>query len=225
MHAIKPAEFYASVCGCPNTEAQCPGIRNSPSTGWPPRAFFTKATAAPIAILVVGKNPGHPLLNETDLYRGKTPYEIAAANVSYAESVFRGEVDHLEGVRASTTFHKNLVRYLSFFLDVPDDPGQVFRYAAFTNLVKCSSPGERDRLQLRTMEECFSKHFLREVDYFRPRLLLALGREVEGFLERAARRHRFPVVYVKHPSYYYRKDKEAEILSQLKVRTRECLDA
>jgi len=153
------------------------------------------------------------------------PPEIAAANVTYAESVFRGEVDHLKGVRASTTFHKNLVRYLSFFLDVPDDPGQVFQYAAFTNLVKCSSPGEQDRLQPRTMEECFSKHFLREVDYFRPRLLLALGREVESFLQRAARRHRLPVVYVKHPSYYYRKDEEAETLMQLKVRISGFLDA
>jgi len=169
MHTIKPAEFYASVCGCPNTEAQCPGIRNSPSAGWPPRAFFTKATVAPIAILVVGKNPGHPLSNERDLYHDKTPYEIAAANIDYAERVFRGEYDDLEDVRRSTTFHKNLVRYLSFFLDVSDDPGHVFRYAAFTNLVKCSSHGERDRLQPRTMEECFSKHFLREIDYFKPR--------------------------------------------------------
>lgn len=214
---MNAASFYTSVCACPNTALECPGVINSASTGWPPRGFFTEATESPIEILVVGKNPGHPLPEESSLYEGRSAAEIAAIHLAFAGGVFKGEHDTSMEARRSTRFHKNLRRYLAFFLDCPES--DVFRRAAYTNLVKCSSPGEQDRLNLKTMNECFARHFIRELAFFRPRLLLALGREVENFLRKASASglHGFPVVYIKHPSYHYRKDQEFEILHSIKA--------
>ncbi len=225
MPLVKPAEFYASVCDCPNTEAQCPGVVNSRATGWPPRGFFTEAVDTPVELLAVCKNPGHLLPDEALVYQGLPGIEIARVHINYARSTFKGHNDHLANARRSTTFHKNLVRYLAYFLDVP--PEQVFRSVAYTNLVKCSSHGERDPLQPKTMTECFSRHFVREIAYFKPKVLLAFGREVERFLVEAKSRrlHSLPVVYVKHPSYYYHKENEVAILAELKARVRRSIGA
>jgi len=212
--------FYASIVECPNTETQCPGVVNSSATGWPPRGFFTEASAPPVEILAVCKNPGHLLPDEADHYRGRSSTEIVAEHVAYQRASFGGQNDLSVEARRSTTFHKNLLRYLTFFLDMP--PQQVFRRVAYTNLVKCSTHGERDTLRPKTMTECFSRHFVRELDYFRPGALLAFGRDIEKFLLAARLRgeHKLPVIYVKHPSYYYGKEEEFATLSRIKAELR-----
>jgi hypothetical protein len=214
---MNTTEFYASVCDCTNTETQCPGVVNSRATGWPPRGFFTEADHMPVDLLAVCKNPGHLLPDEALLYQGRSGTEIAQIHINFARSTFKGDNDLSAEARRSTTFHKNLIRYLSFFLNVP--PEQVFRHVAYTNLVKCSSHGERDSLKSKTMTECFSRHFVREIAYFKPKAILAFGRETERFLVEARSRqfHALPVIYVKHPSYYYRKDNEYAILSHIKA--------
>lgn len=212
---MKTSEFYASVCGCSNTSAECPGIINSRVTGWIPRGFLT-AASPPVKLFAVCKNPGHPLHDEAAMYSGKSAAEVATIHLRYASRTFNGGSDHLRGAKASTRFHKNLVRYLAFFLDLPAEA--VFQHVLYTNLVKCSTVGERDQLQPKTMNECFTRHLLREIAYFQPKVLLAFGREVERFLieTREQGRHTLPVVYIKHPSYFYGKNIEHEVLGKLK---------
>lgn len=214
---MKPTEFYATVCSCSNTESQCPGIVNSRTNGLPPRGFFTEVTETPIELLLVCKNPGHLLPDEALIYQGRSGRDIAVSHIDYARSTFKGNNDHLAMARRSTKFHKNLVRYIAYFLDVY--PHQVFEHVAYTNLVKCSTHGERDKLQPKTMAECFTKHFIREVDFFRPKVLLAFGREVERFLVQAKLKqlHSLPVIYVKHPSYFYSKEMESKKLDEIKA--------
>jgi hypothetical protein len=214
--------FYSTICDCHNTEAKCPDIINSRTTGWPPRGFFTENQGV-ATLLAVCKNPGHLLTDESALYMGRTSLEIADIHISYARQTFRGDNDHLRNARRSTIFHKNLVKYLSFFLDVPSD--EVFNYAVYTNLVKCSTHGERDMLKQQTMKECFLKHFVREIEHFRPKALIAFGREVERFLLNAKKRqlHSLPVIYVKHPSYHYRRESEHEILTQIRTEVQQVI--
>ncbi|TAL53837.1 uracil-DNA glycosylase family protein [Pandoraea sp.] len=209
--------FYGSICDCSCTSHDCPGTFKSPSTGSPPRGFYTKAKPGFVDLLAVCKNPGHTLPDEKQLYRGLNGFEIASAHMEYAEETFRREHDINAQARRSTRFHKNLVRYLSYFLDVPEE--NVFERAVYTNLVKCSTPDERARLDPRAMSKCFESHFARELDFFKPRVLLACGREVERFLNSEKTRcvHRLPVIYVKHPSYYYRRENEQPILEKIRA--------
>jgi hypothetical protein len=50
-------------------------------------------------------------------------------------------------------------------------------------------------------------------------VLLALGREVYNFLNEKQIKAELgkPVIYIKHPSYYYRKEQEREILEKRKA--------
>jgi Uracil DNA glycosylase superfamily len=222
---MHPSAFYATVASCPNTTVECPGILNSPNTGWPPRGFYTAATAPPLPLLAVCKNPGHLLPDEAKLYI-RTPREaLAEVHMAHAACTFDGGNAPTAEARRSTTFHKNLLRYLAHILDV--EIGSVFKRCAYTNLVKCSTVGEHDQLHPRTMHQCFSNHFAREITYFQPKVLLAFGREVESFLKRAREEglHRIPVVYMKHPSYYYRRDLEQGELARIRLAVRQYTDA
>ena len=66
-------------------------------------------------------------------------------------------------------------------------------------------------LNKNTIEECYNKYLINEIKLFNPELLLALGREVERFLVKKKDEHKLPVIYIKHPSYYYKKTDEEKI--------------
>jgi uracil-DNA glycosylase len=109
-----------------------------------------------------------------------------------------------------------MVRYLASLLETHE--ADVFKHAAYTNLVKCSMQDEQGLLRGATMSECFKRHLRREIDFFKPVALVAFGREVEQFLERAAREglHDRPVFYLKHPSYPYRRDRLQGALDEVR---------
>jgi hypothetical protein len=65
-------------------------------------------------------------------------------------------------------FFKNLFRYMSYLLDVPETA--IYQHAAHTNLVKCSTLNEQDSLEPQTMEECYQRYFKRELALFTPRV-------------------------------------------------------
>jgi hypothetical protein len=160
----------------------------------------------------------HPIGAElTGVYAGLSPAVLSRQVLGTARRHFRGDTALTPSERRSSTFHENLQRYVCAFLDIA--PGEVFQRCAYTNLVKCSTKGEQDRLHAATMDQCFTKHFIRETEFLRPKVLLALGREVQGFLQRqdVADRHKRPVVYVKHPSYYYRSDREQAELAAIRA--------
>jgi uracil-DNA glycosylase len=165
------------------------------------------------------------LPDEAELYM-RTPLEsLAEVHIAHAAVTFSGGNAPTAEARRSTTFHKNLLRYLAHILDV--EIKDVFKHCAYTNLVKCSTIGERDPLHPQTMRQCFANHFVREMAYFQPKVLLAFGREIETFLDRAReqRLHEIPVIYMKHPSYFYRRDLEVGELARIRLEVRRYTDA
>jgi hypothetical protein len=52
----------------------------------------------------------------------------------------------------------------------------------------------------------------------KPKILLALGREVYKYLNK--KDLKTPIIYIKHPSYYYKKNEEKEILLKIKYEIR-----
>jgi len=201
--------LYINCMNCANTPSHCPGIWKNIPAGVPPRGFFFKV--APVKLLVVAKNPGHPLKNEVGLYCGRSGRDLFLAYRQFQEKVYPdpGKIREF-----STRFHKTLFRYISYFLDIPGT--DIYLHAAHTNLVKCSTRDEQARLKPKTMMECYTQYFRTELELLRPKVLLALGREVERFLIERQTDHNLPVVYIKHPSYRYRREEEKQILSDIK---------
>jgi uracil-DNA glycosylase len=207
-------EFYEKVVSCPNTPKECPNVINSIEKDYPPRGFMSGGTPGDIDIMIVGKNPGHIAENEKGAYSGKSSREIA-------EGMFRNPtwtIPAKGGIDTkSYTFHRNLIRYICYFLDINND--EVFKRCVYTNLVKCSTINEREKLKAKTITECFGNHLKYEIILWKPKVLLALGREAYNFLndKQIKEEHDKPVIYIKHPSYYYRKEKEREILDKIKT--------
>lgn len=202
-------DLYVRCMGCTNGHSLCPGAWKDIPGGIPPRGFYFKV--APVKLLVVAKNPGHPLHDEPALFRGLTGTELFNAYRTFQENLYP---DPSRTREPSARFHKTLFRYISYFLDIP--LSDVYLHAAHTNLVKCSTKDEQARLNPATMSQCYGQYFRAEVALLRPKVLLALGREVEGFLIGKQADHALPVVYVKHPSYRYRREEEPHILGDIK---------
>ncbi len=212
-------EIYKSVVDCQSALCAKSGeILNSlesRASGSLPRGFFTEASRE-VQILVVGKNPGHILASEAALYKDLAAERFIDAHMSFSKEVFRKKLSISGADKKSTTFHSNLFFYLSAILDANAE--DVFKLAAYTNLVKCSTIDEQAKIKRRTMSECFGKHLIKEINYFRPKVLLALGREVESHLNFAKSKqlHALDVVYIKHPSYHYKKDMRDKELEKIK---------
>jgi hypothetical protein len=206
--------IYRDVCACKSEEClKLAEIRNRPEEGSPPRGFYTEASG-PVEILVVGKNPGHVLESEATLYKKSPGAETAKIHLSFSRDVFFGHRDFSAREKPSTRFHSNLLVYLSEILDC--DQSDVFTRAAYTNLVKCSSAeNEQAKLSQATMHICFGKHLSRELEFYKPIMILALGREVEHFLV-SLQQIACPVGYLKHPSYPWASEKKSKQLSYLK---------
>ena len=148
---------------------------------------------------------------EPELFRCRTGTDLFRAYRDYQERLYP---DPGKVREPSTRFHRTLFRYISYFLDTPH--ADIYLHAAHTNLVKCSTPNEQSRLSATTMAQCYRQYFLTELDLLRPKVLLALGREVERFLLARQVDHGLPVIYIKHPAYRYRSEDEARILDDIK---------
>jgi len=221
-------ELYISCMNCTNTEKECKGIWKDFAKGIPPRGF--KYNTVPVKILVVSKNPGHPLKGEPEKYIGKSGMSLYQAYRQHQIDTYYN-LDKIKD--RSLVFHRNLFRYISFFLDKRNsidilslnnkdifsrkNIDIIYQVMSHTNLMKCSTTGERDRLDKTTMKVCSEKYLLDEIRLLRPKVLLALGGEVATFLNRMKKEYELPpVIRIKHPSYFYRKEIEYETLLQIK---------
>ncbi len=95
--------LYTECMNCANTIAQCPGTWKDILGGIPPRGFFFQEV--PVKILVVGKNPGHPLRGETKELVGREGRDLYVTCHGMQE---RHYADLLVKREPSTTFHANL---------------------------------------------------------------------------------------------------------------------
>jgi len=183
-------KLYVSCINCSNTD--CRGINKNKAKGIIPKGFFYSTTKP--KILIAAKNPGHPLEGEIEKYKGKSDFDMFVAHKQFVKKVFTDP-------KIKTTFHKNLEEYIKFFLGFNKDaPIDIFDYVNYTNLVKCETINETGRISTITMENCFRNYFLQEIELFKPKVILALGREVELFLKK--KNLNIPIIYIKHPSYY-----------------------
>jgi len=198
---------------CMNCKISCKNILKDTHNGIPPRGFYYKNI--PIKILIIGKNPGHPLNNETYEFKNKTGADLFLSYRKYQDNLYSNIFLNKE---KSTTFHKNLFKYISFFLDIPNDIKEIYKYAAHTNLLKCSTINEQQLLRgcKEAVDACFNKYLLSEIEYLQPKILLALGKEVYNYLNKYKKKLNIPIIYIRHPSYYYKEDEEKEILIKIK---------
>lgn len=200
-----------------------------------PRAFEFSLSPRP-KLLVVAKNPGHPLdkLGECQFYVGRTGEDLFKSYLKWREHFLTTVLASKDN---SLKYHKNRNRYLRFILGysnrlepydeysrrildtnvVREDHTKVMRSVAMTNLFKCSTRNEQEKLKASDVAPCYNKFFLKEVNLFRPRAILALGNEVYNILRKLDTVRRLPpVVGIRHPSYFYAKQSEAEKLKQVK---------
>jgi hypothetical protein len=80
--------FYETVVSCTNTVIDCPNTVNDPSTGWPPRGFYTEGQPKHISLFLVAKNPGHPLQSEQGMYYNRTVREIVQEHMALVSRIF-----------------------------------------------------------------------------------------------------------------------------------------
>jgi uracil-DNA glycosylase family 4 len=211
MNTIKLISIYTKICECASEKCKnFEEIYNCPSKGSPPRGFYTTATET-VEVMVVGKNPGHVLESEANTYINLYGEDLVKAHWEFSKKTFNKLAELSRNDRRSTTFHSNLLAYLSEILEVSRDV--VFNKVAYTNLVKCSTNGdEQANLTKRSIDECFTNHLKTEIDFFKPKVIFALGREVESYLRKQEILKQYPIAYIKHPSYHYRKElREAKI--------------
>jgi len=216
MNSDNLIKLYSKICECnsPNCKSYSE-VYNSPSQGSPPRGFYTESTDYK-KVLIVGKNPGHALSEEAELYINLQGEDLVQAHWSFSSRTFSNLNSFSKKEKPSTRFHSNLISYLTEIIDCK--PEDVFKYAAYTNLVKCSTLDEQAILSLRTMNECFNNHLINEIDFFKPTLIFALGRETERFLKSSLGllNYSIEIAYIKHPSYFYNKTIRNEKLKELK---------
>ena len=210
---------------CNYSRRQCPLAKKNYSIGWVPRAF-TPCKSENVKILVIGKNPGHPLVGECNYYKGKKGAALLKAKEQF-------DLKKIELIRnrnnKSLNYHKNMRRYLRYFLgfskrlekfeeyqcsDVSLHDKEIFRHVAITNLFKCSTKCEQQKLKRKDFYSCYKKYFPRELELISPKVILALGGEVSRFLSSVALP--VPIVSIKHPSYFYSRNEEPKYLKTIK---------
>jgi len=196
---------------CMNCTINCNNIYKNIPNGIPPRGFYFKNI--PIKILIIGKNPGHPFENQKVIFKGKTGENLYLTSRTYQENLYS---NILLNTDKSTTFHKNIFRYISYFLDIPNDINEIYKNVAHTNLLKCSTIDEQQLLNKckEAVDTCFNTYLIKEIEIMQPKVLLALGSEVYNYLIK--KEFKLPIIRIKHPSYYYKKSEEEEILLKIK---------
>jgi len=203
--------FYVRCMSCDNTHKKCPSILKDNNKGYVPRGFYFEPPyfKSPRKILVVANNPGKLAKGEEKQYENKKELKLVNAHLKVQRRL-----------EERSNFHKKLKgTYLPEILNLPRD--KIFNHSALTNLVKCSAKtggmlAEFDP----TVEECFRKWFLEELQLLKPKVILALGKPTERFLKKKSDEMRIPsecIIYVKHPSRGgYSRESEGEELRKIK---------
>jgi uracil-DNA glycosylase len=227
--------FYIKVMNCTCSRSECPQSRKDFKSGWAPPRGFNPCKSNTANILVVGKNPGHPLEKEIPFYKGKRGENLLKAKEEWDS--FKCETMLPSIKDRSLKYHKNLRRYLRYFLELSkkletykeyhtsyslDHEKKISEHVAFTNLFKCSTKCERERIKDASFENCYKKYFKEEIKLIRPQCILALGKEVTKFLK--SKQLEVPLISIRHPSYFYRKNAELNILRNKKTELKKALN-
>jgi hypothetical protein len=175
-----------------------------------------------VKLIVVGKNPGHPVSEEAMLYR--QALSTAQSKEQQRELLFDamvswGERCHLTYIQGRKgTYHKQLMRFLRDVLDTNDNE-EVLDTVYFTEAMKCSTPNDlQARLESKTVRLCMTNWLAKEFAILPKVPILALGREADCFLRKMFPEMNSRVVYLSHPSWPFKNYELAKqnVQSQLK---------
>jgi hypothetical protein len=159
-----------------------------------PRGFFTQAQPGRrIELLVVAQNPGHnPRCSPK--YKGVKPRNRVQLQLDYVEVCFLKK-------GCGKVFHKRLLEWLCDLLSTR--ASKVFDRVVYTNFVKCST--DDNKLPGReTVNKCYESHLRREIETWRPKWIVALGRRTHRALKKTDLL--VPLGFLPHPNHRQGRD-------------------
>jgi uracil-DNA glycosylase len=225
-------KFYTRVISCPLTAKECPYALKNFAKGDIPRGFSFKEKAHP-DILVVRKNPGHADKAEKEYYRGRKGKSLFKAltryhhgkNIIRPKGSNRFSINERRYLLFILGYHKQLVPFKTFQIQ-DNERKKISQRVFFTNLFKCSTEDEQATIPKSAFSVCYERYFLEELRLVKPRLILAAGREVYNFLQRKEKVGQItvPIIYIKHPSYFYSKENESPKLKKIKRSVKKILN-
>lgn len=167
-----------------------------------------------VKLIVVGKNPGHPIPAEGLLYSqavslARSPNE--KIELLFDAMVKWGEKCHLESVPGRQgIYHRRLMKFVREVLGAKNND-EVLDEAYFTELMKCSTPeDEQAKLNALTAKACIKNWLIKELEILPKVPIVALGREAEGFLRKISPEINSRTVYLSHPSWPIQNYEEAK---------------
>lgn len=149
--------------------------------------------------MVVLANPGEPDPAEDAAYAARDATSLADAAWTFTGAI----VERTVPVRSVTL--RVLVRHLAEDV-LQCSPAEVLDHVVITNVVRCSTPrkfGSYGKVVQREIgSRCASRHLLREIDHWRPRLVVACGKPAHTILGDLRRRGTLDVelAHTLHPS-------------------------
>ncbi|TVQ80563.1 MAG: hypothetical protein EA369_02170 [Bradymonadales bacterium] len=198
MRRAKLDKLYGAVSGCRLPCARCPGTRKSRLER--PRGFLNGSRTGQAKVLVVGKNPGHPIDEEHEFYRSSRNEPMSKLSARFYEEALLRK-NFLANTRG-LTFHTRLMNYLRSILNLTDT--EIVRKVAFTNLVKCSTKDKTKQLHPITKHTCYERFLSSEIQLIEPKVIIALGKEAFEFLDKNKDEHSVEqLAYLYHPSYHW----------------------
>lgn len=189
-------KIYSQVTTCKDG---CYGIRNEPNNGVIGRSFYCPFETNNVSLLMVSKNPGIGHFKEKEMYAPLSGEQRVSSHGKYVKSRFRGTNNLI-----TSTYHQNILEWLSIILGVEPTHDAVFRKSAMTAMVKCESLADKTAtMPSNTILNCTEKFLFKEIEAIKPKFLLALGREAFKFLtlKNVIVRHGLPIGKLYHPSW------------------------
>lgn len=150
----------------------------------PPRGWAGNKESESIQFVVVGKNPGHPLPDEIEAFKNKSPHSTLDSKDidfihNFAYSVYRDPWSYKYG--QSSVYHRKLKEYIVEALVKCDlatrteaQKNWITKYVWLTDLVKCSTVKESDSIPKEIRHNCLP-FLLEEITYFKPKAIIAVG--------------------------------------------------
>lgn len=187
------------TCNCGMEIDACKGLI--------PRIVFGPRNIAQVKLVVVGKNPGHPMDNwdESGKYCAALRGDTTGLSTRLLEAQSQwGYEAHLRGQLYNRhQYHRNLMIFLEKVFNT-DRTEDVIDQVYVTELLKCSTPKERQNFRNSEFKpivrKCRDDWLKRELDFFPALPVVALGRDVEFFLKELTEL-KDRVVYHPHPAY------------------------
>ena len=234
---MKLKHFYSKVMDCSLTPKECLLAVKSKKTGDAPRGFLFKEGIRP-DILVVAKNPGTTSSKEKEYYKGKSGQALIKSHLKFNVDRMTGKFQIPSKIRK---FQPNRRRYLLYILDIHKklmpykefikdrdiykDEEQIAEKCFFTNLFKCSTEDKRITIHNKDFSTCYNEHFKDELEIINPKVIIAAGREVNGFLTTLKKQGKLsiPFVKVKHFSLSYSLVSEKNELKKIKTQVQKLI--